>query len=173
VAAHAGAFVWADGTKREFASTAPQQFSVRATGDATTPVVRFVTAVDADGAPTAGVRLLGGGGAWDTLSARAAKTDLAPVDGGEVLARLAALPLATWSYRGQEGVRHIGPVAEDFAAVFEVGLADGYISTVDADGVALAALQGLHALVEAQQARIAALEARLAALEAGRAPSGD
>ena len=47
-----------------------------------------------------------------------------------------------------------------------------HISTVDADGVALAAIQGLYQLVQeqeaqlrAQQQHIAGLEARLAALE--------
>jgi hypothetical protein len=47
-----------------------------------------------------------------------------------------------------------------------------HISAVDADGVALAAIQGLYRLVQAQDAQlraqqqhIAALEARVAALE--------
>jgi len=38
----------------------------------------------------------------------------------------------------------VGPVAQDFHAVFEVGSDDTAIATVDADGVALAAIQGLN-----------------------------
>ena len=33
--------------------------------------------------------------------------------------------------------RHIGPVAEDFSAAFEVGEGDKHIATVDADGARL------------------------------------
>jgi hypothetical protein len=63
------------------------------------------------------------------------------------------------------GVRHIGPVAQDFHAAFNVGADDKHIATVDADGVALAAIQGLHALLKEKDTRIASLEERLAALE--------
>jgi trimeric autotransporter adhesin len=42
---------------------------------------------------------------------------------------------------------------------------DGTISTVDADGVALAAIQGLHQVVQEKDARIAALESRLVQLQ--------
>jgi hypothetical protein len=44
---------------------------------------------------------------------------------------------------------------------------------VDADGVALAAIQGLNDKVEEKDARLAELESRLAAVEDGRpAPAG-
>jgi hypothetical protein len=39
---------------------------------------------------------------------------------------------------------HLGPVAQDFHADFGVGLDDRSICTLDADGVALAAIQGLN-----------------------------
>ncbi len=53
----------------------------------------------------------------------------------------------------------------DFAAAFAVGEDNTHINTVDAGGVALAAIQRLHQLVQEKEARIAALEARLMALE--------
>lgn len=43
-----------------------------------------------------------------------------------------------------------------------------HINTVDADGVALAAIQGLYHLGREKDAQIAAIEARLAALEAAQ-----
>ena len=46
-----------------------------------------------------------------------------------------------------------------------MGENDTTISTADADGVALAAIQGLYQLVQQQDARITALEARVNALE--------
>jgi trimeric autotransporter adhesin len=47
----------------------------------------------------------------------------------------------------------MGPMAQDFRAAFGLGESEKAISTVDADGVALAAIQGLHAIVRAGQSR--------------------
>jgi hypothetical protein len=95
------------------------------------------------------VSLAGGGGAWTTLSDRNAKTNFTQVNAEEVLAKVAALPLSTWNYKSQaEDIRHIGPMAQDFKAAFGVGESDTGITTVDADGVALAAIQGLNEKVE-------------------------
>jgi hypothetical protein len=51
-------------------------------------------------------------------------------------------------------------MAQDFHAAFGVGEDDTTISTVDAQGVALAAIQGLYQIVQAQQAEIAQLKAQ-------------
>ena len=53
-------------------------------------------------------------------------------------------------------------------AAFGVGEDPRTISAVDADGVALAAIQALTARVEAQEVELAALRADVAALEAAR-----
>ena len=46
-----------------------------------------------------------------------AKENFGPVDGRHILARLAAIPIETWNYKGQDpGILHIGPMAQDFAA---------------------------------------------------------
>jgi hypothetical protein len=163
-----GAITLADGSNFDFASTAPNQFSVRATGG-----VRFVTGVDASGAATSGVTLAAGSGSWASLSDRAAKTDLVPVDGSWVLGRLRELPLYTWRYRSEvSGALHMGPTAQDFHAAFGLGDSDTRIATVDADGVALAAIQALASQVHerddvlARQAHeLADLESRVADLE--------
>ena len=60
-------------------------------------------------------------------------------------------------------------MAQDFYAAFGVGEDDKHIATIDADGVALAAIQGLYRVVEEKDARIAGLEARLASQEAANA----
>jgi hypothetical protein len=179
-AAHDGTFLFADASGAEFRSVTANEFAVRATGG-----VRFVTAVGSDGAPAAGVMVAPGSGSWSSLCAREAKENVSAVDGFEILALLAGVPVSTWSYAGQSpAVRHIGPMAQDFYAAFHLGEDDGHISVVDADGVALAAVQGLYelvqeqeALIAAQQSQISALEARLAALEqtmsAGSRESGE
>jgi hypothetical protein len=109
-----------------------------------------------------------------SLSDRALKDGLAPVDPHQVLARVAALPMATWSYKG-ETVRHLGPMTQDFSAAFGLGADDRHIHVIDAGGVALTAIQGLHAVVQAQASRLAVLERALAALRAavGDAASGE
>ena len=55
------------------------------------------------------------------------------------------MPVEEWNYKAQEdSIRHIGPMAEDFRAAFGVGDFVGRITSTDADGVALAAIQGLN-----------------------------
>ena len=62
-----------------------------------------------------------------------------------VLEKVAGLPISTWTYKTEEGEhRHIGPMAQDFMATFQVGSSDRTILPVDADGVALSAIQALY-----------------------------
>jgi hypothetical protein len=94
------------------------------------------------------------------------KDNFASVDRRAVLARLVDLPLDTWTYASEgASIRHIGPTAQDFQAAFGVGQDDTTIATVDADGVAFAAIQGLHQLVQDKDVQLVAQEQRLSALE--------
>ena len=56
-------------------------------------------------------------------------------------------------------------MAQDFYAAFRLGNDNKSISTVDAQGVALAAIQGLNQVVQEKTREIATLKARLAAIE--------
>ena len=96
-------------------------------------------------------------------SDRNAKEAFESIDPREILAAVARLPIERWSYKG-ETIRHLGPMAQDFAAAFGLGADDRHIFPLDAAGVALAALQGLHDLVQAQSTRLEALERELAAI---------
>lgn len=63
----------------------------------------------------------------------------------EVLAKLAELPVSTWTYDWEPPhVRHMGPMAQDFAAAFGLGTDDRTIFPVDAQGVLMAAVQALY-----------------------------
>jgi hypothetical protein len=111
------------------------------------------------------------GSSWINASDRALKENFAPVNAREVLEKVVALPLNTWNYRSQAPtVRHMGPTAQDFKAAFGLGESDTGISSVDADGVALAAIQGLNEKVEVRNAKseagIRELKAENAALRA-------
>ncbi len=58
-------------------------------------------------------------------------------------------------------------MAQDFYAAFGVGEDNTHITTIDADGVALAAIQGLYEENQELKAKVDDLEARLSALEKG------
>jgi hypothetical protein len=159
-----GCFAWNDSTNADLVCNDDNVFVARATG-----AVIFYT----NAGNTAGVWVPPGGNGWSSVSDRSAKDNFAAVDGRVVLARLAQIPITTWNYKSQDAsIRHIGPMAQDFAT-FGVGEDDTHISTIDADGVALAAIQGLNQLVQEKDARLnqletqnTALEDRVAALEA-------
>ena len=136
-AAQAGTFVWSDGSNgaNVLGSTRAYQFLARASGGVT-----FWT----NSGATVGATLAPGSGTWASASDRNLKTDVAPLDDSAVLAKVAALPISRWSYRSERGVRHVGPMAQDFYAAFAVGEDDKHITAVDEDGIALAAIKALR-----------------------------
>jgi transposase len=79
------------------------------------------------------------------------------------------MPISRWNFIGDAATPHVGPMAQDFHAAFGLGTDDKHIATVDADGVALAAIQGLNQKLEEavklKTAKIQELEQRLEALE--------
>jgi hypothetical protein len=94
------------------------------------------------------------------------KTDFEPVDTAGILDRVAAMPVTTWRYKTDPvNLRHIGPTAQDFAGAFAVGVDDKHIATVDADGVALAAIKALKAENDALKAENETVKARLDIIE--------
>ena len=126
-------------------------------------------------------------GTVNGVSSRTQKENLVQTD-GDVLDRVMDLPVYFYNYIDDgDAIQHVGPMSEDFAALFEVGIDDKHISPFDMAGVAIAAVQEVYESVElnrfelrvmqneliSQQERIeeleaqnADLEARLAALEA-------
>ena len=108
-------------------------------------------------------------GAFVARSDRNAKQDFEPVDSRDVLEKVAALPVMHWRYTNNPANVHLGPVAQDFHAAFGLGQDDQTIATVDADGVALAAIQGLNEKVESRsqesEVRIRNLQTENAALK--------
>ena len=73
--------------------------------------------------------------------------------------------MTTWSYKTEHGVRHVGPMAQDFYEAFRVGEDDRHITEVDEGGVALAAIQGLNQKVNDKDAEIQGLKQQNRALE--------
>ena len=113
-------------------------------------------------AMTLGVQLSPNGTQWSSLSDVRSKHAFRELDGDDVLARIAAMPVTEWSYKAQDGgIRHIGPTAQDFHAAFGLGEDPLRIGTLDADGVALAGVRALEARSRRQAERIDALERAL------------
>jgi hypothetical protein len=92
-------------------------------------------------------------------SDRNLKENIAPIDGREVLTRLAGIPVSSWNYKNQgPSIRHIGPMAQDFKSAFNVGESDRFINMVDSGGVALASIQGLYSILQEKDKEIRSLK---------------
>jgi hypothetical protein len=99
-----------------------------------------------------GCTLASGASGWSCTSDRRVKSDIDAVDGRAVLDRVVALPVARWKFTGLPDVAHMGPMAQDFHAAFNLGDDETRLSPMDVQGVALAAIQGLNAELEARLA---------------------
>ena len=160
-----GTFMWADSRDFDFVPSVGNFFGARATGG-----VGFTVAIDpTTGAVTQFCNYLPGFSGWSCTSDRDAKENFVAANGGEILARLVAMPLYSWNYKGADvALRMLGPTAQDFHAAFGLGTADKTIASGNLDGVALAAIQGLYAKLEAnlaeRDAEIAELRRALATL---------
>jgi len=103
--------------------------------------------------------------AFNPPSDRNLKENFALVSPREVLEKVAAMPISRWNFKGDSATPHVGPMAQDFHAAFGLGTDERHIATVDADGVALAAIQGLNQKLEEQCAENAKLKQQLAELQ--------
>jgi hypothetical protein len=102
------------------------------------------------------------------ISDRALKENFGTVDPADMLERVRDLPISTWNYISDDAsVRHIGPMAQDFAVLFGVGTDDRHIHPLDGQGVALASIQGLTDLVAELREENVRLVARVEILEKG------
>ncbi|MFO1496556.1 MAG: hypothetical protein U1F26_18080 [Lysobacterales bacterium] len=106
------------------------------------------------------------GGVWTDVSTRTVKHGFTAVDPVAVLGKVLSLPITTWRYNSQPEVVHMGPVAEDFYSAFGLGESERALAGVDRDGVALAAIQGLHQKLSAEEQQQAS---QLAALKSENA----
>jgi hypothetical protein len=112
------------------------------------------------------VSLPDGGTAWATISDQNVKKNFVPVNGEEVLNKLAAVPVEKWNYKWEtdSSTPHIGPMAQAFKAAFYPGRDDKSITTLEFDGVELAAIQGLNQKLNEKDAEIQDLKQSLAEL---------
>ena len=149
-----GSFVWADSSESSFYAGGHNSFSVRASGG-----IRMFTNANLD----YGVTLTANDNTWNSVCDSTKKTVLHRVDSHDILERVAKLPITRWKFKDSDSkVEHISPMAQDFWNLFHVGSDSLKISTLDPDGIALAAIQELAKKVQ----EIDELKTRLAKLEA-------
>jgi hypothetical protein len=158
-----GCFVWGDSHLVDVSCNVDNRWVARASGG-----VYFYT----NSTVTTGVYVAAGGGSWASVSDREKKKDIEEVDAVEVLEKVAGMPVSTWRYRTEESAAlHMGPMAQDFHAAFGLGDSDKSITTIDAGGVALAAIKGLNEKLEEENAalreKVDRLEERLDRLDNG------
>ena len=148
-----GSFIWADSQNFDFQPSVANFFGVRATGG-----VGLTVAINAGGGVSQFCNLLPGVAAWQCTSDRNVKENFVPVDPGDILDRLIAMPLSTWNFKDADPtLRLLGPTAQDFHAAFGLGNDDKTIVSTNLHGVALAAIQGLGARLKEYESRMAAL----------------
>jgi len=121
---------------------------------------------------------LSAGGVWTNTSDENLKENFQEVDGQELLTKISELDITQWNYKGTDKEEtHIGPMAQQFKKLFDLGVKndDKSITTLDASGVALVGIQQLNEnnnelkkMVHAQQRLIESMEKRIAELEKGQ-----
>ena len=94
------------------------------------------------------------GGVWVNGSSMSFKENFQILDGSEILKKISVLNIRRWRYKGAEREYHIGPIAEEFYRLFNVGIDEKYLSTIDPSGVALIGIQQLTKVVTEQKAII-------------------
>ena len=172
---HTGSFVWGDSSNADYSSSQDNEYRIRATGGVRFDVNNNQWLMFYDFTPLLGTKrlintstgaFLSIGGAWTNSSDRDRKENVTEADPHAILQKVAELPISTWNYKDEgQAVRHIGPMAQDFHAAFEFSDDDKHITTVDADGVALASIKALHQLVETQQQQLALLQETVRVLQ--------
>jgi hypothetical protein len=118
-------------------NTASHQWMARFAGG-----IRFYT----NSGTTTGAYMNGNASGWTNICDRNKKENFSAIDGEAILARLRAVPVSEWNYKGTEtSIRYIGPMAQDFWQAFHLGGTDSLgINSISIDGVNMAAIQALE-----------------------------
>jgi hypothetical protein len=91
-------------------------------------------------------------------SDRNMKDNILNVNTTAILEAVMQLGISSWSYKSDKKVQHIGPMAQDFRALFGLGKDEKTISTLDLSGIALASIQELNHQVAQKEEKITTLE---------------
>jgi hypothetical protein len=153
---HRGSFVWGDSQDEDISSLQEDEVKFRC--------LNGVEFTSGGSGTDQSIFWVPGYSNWASISDRNLKENFVEIDSKEVLERVSRLPITEWNFKGY-ALRHIGPMAQDFHALFPLGGSHTTIDSGDLQGVSLAAIQGLYKLVQEKDARISSLEERIEVLE--------
>ena len=95
-------------------------------------------------------------------SDRNLKANFTSVNPRLVLDCLSAIPIKAWNYKSEDSsIRHIGPMAQDFRAAFNLGKDDKHIDLLDTNGVTMASIQALYQMMQEKDKEIKQLRAQM------------
>ena len=98
---------------------------------------------------------LSAGGDWTNGSSFEFKENFTDLNPQEILTKINSLSISQWNYLNEDSsIKHIGPMAEDFYTLFQVGNDPKHISTVDPAGVALLGIQALSTKISGLELKI-------------------
>lgn len=84
------------------------------------------------------------GGALVQNSDVNSKENIQNVDTSIILNKIMSLPISKWNYKfDDDSIKHLGPMAQDFFKIFNLGSREDRITSIDTSGVALAAIKEL------------------------------
>lgn len=93
-------------------------------------------------------------GSWVNASDRNLKENFTALNGQDILSKIMKLPITQWNYKTDSSAKHIGPVAQDFYAIFGLGNDDKSISSIDPSGIALEGVKTLNEKIIDQQQQL-------------------
>ncbi len=135
---HTGAMVFTDysGNSVTTSADADNQLTMRFTGG-----YRFFTNI----IHTTGAYMDPGTSGWTNYCDRNKKENFKAIDNEDLLYKLRGIPVTRWNYKGNPNIDYIGPMAQDFYAVFHLGGEDSLgINSICIDGVTLAGVKALE-----------------------------
>lgn len=148
-----GSFLYSDFSTHDTLrppSITNNQFLVRAAGG---------TIIYSDSGLLSGVQLFSGGGSWSTVSDKRKKEDFRPLKENEITNQISKLSIFNWNYKSQNAtITHIGPMAQNFSALFNYGDNNTSISTIDPDGITLRGIQEIDATLNALHQEITRIQ---------------
>jgi hypothetical protein len=101
----------------------------------------------------------------EVTSDRNAKTNVVRMDPEMVLRKALAMEIPEWEHLNAQGIRRLGPMAQDFFRAFGLGSDDKHISPNDMAAVSLVSLQALARRDQERSAEIARNQAEVALLK--------
>jgi hypothetical protein len=156
-AVHDGTFIWADSTGLDVTSAVANEVIFRASGG-----IRLFTHPQF----SSGVYVPANGNQWLGVSDRNMKNHFKTLDPKQMLDKFTKMPITEWSYKTQDpSIRHMGPTAQDFYSAFGLGEDKLRIGTMDADGVMMAAIQGLNEKLKDKEKENAQMKNKIIVLE--------